>query len=125
VFELIDKVYQFNTTGKCWTRAECADYFKAGNAFFSFRAKDRFSDCGLVGCAIVAGNKIEQFVMNARYMGLDIEMAVIFALEGRMRTQGATEIKGQLIETKDNEFCRDLYIKCGFKQEGNLWTKLL
>jgi tRNA (mo5U34)-methyltransferase len=123
--ELINHSQQFTTAGKIWTLQECDAYFKSGHAFYAFRAKDRFADHGFVGCAVMAGNEIVQLVMNGGVIGLDIELAVIHALEGRMRDRGETEIVGQLVETEDNLICHDLYKKCGFELMGSSWKKTL
>lgn len=121
-FELINKTNQFNTTGKRWSREECGEYLKDGKSLVAFKVKDRFSDYGVVGCAMVAADVIEQFVMSCRVIGLDIENAVISQIVERMKGRGARQVSAYLVETKDNFPCRDLYKKLGFRQAGDIWV---
>ena len=54
-FELINKTNQFNTTGRRWTRRDCAAHFAAGGIFVVFEVADRFAEYGLVGVVICRG----------------------------------------------------------------------
>jgi FkbH-like protein len=121
-FELINKSNQFNTTGRRWTKEECDACFAKGWIFYTFNVKDRFTNYGLVGCALVHENNLEQFVMSCRVIGLDVEATVLADLEKRLQKEGATEMRAQLIETSANFACRDLYEKCGFQKTGNEWV---
>jgi FkbH-like protein len=123
--ELINKTNQFNTSGRRWTREECEEHFRRRNGIFVFSVKDRLSDYGVVGCAIVSLNHIQQFVMSCRVIGLDIEKTVISVLEARIAAVGGKEIYAHLVETKDNFPCRDLFGRCGFKLVDGIWVKTL
>ena len=124
-FELVNKTNQFNTTGKRWSREECEELFRSGSGFLVFKVADRFSDYGLVGCAIVSSDTILQFVMSCRVLGLDVERTVVTEIIARMQARGAKLIHGNLVETPDNFPCRDLYRNCGFAQNSGVWTKSL
>ena len=79
-FELINKSNQFNTTGRRWSQEQVERHFEAGGSFEAFRVEDRFTDYGLVAVAILAANRLEQFVMSCRVIGLDVELAAIGSL---------------------------------------------
>ena len=119
--ELINKTNQFNTTGRRWTRAECATAFARGTRFHAFEVQDRFTRYGLVGVAVVEEGRIDQFVMSCRVLGLDVEKAVVAALSARV--QNGHDLTARLETTDANLPCRDLYDRCGFKQQGNNWIK--
>jgi len=121
--ELLNKTNQFNTTGKRWNREECDARFKQGTVFTVFHVKDRFASYGLVGCVVLSGEVIEQFVMSCRVIGMDVEDAVLSKILERIRANGGNVVTAKLVETKDNFPCRDLYLKCGFHQMGQLWQK--
>lgn len=118
--ELINKSNQFNTTGRRWTLQECATLFAQGGWFFAFEVRDRFAAYGTVGVAILLDASIKQFVMSCRVVGLDVETAVIAWIANH--AAGPT-LFAELIETDANFLCRDLFHKCGFDREGNVWTK--
>jgi predicted enzyme involved in methoxymalonyl-ACP biosynthesis len=60
--------------------------------------------------------------MSCRVVGLDVETAVI----AWMANNSAWPIlHAELIETDSNFLCRDLFHKCGFDRQGNVWTKPL
>ena len=118
--ELINKSNQFNTTGRRWTLQECATLFAQGGQFYAFEVRDRFAAYGVVGVAIVLDASIRQFVMSCRVVGLDVETAVIAWIANR---SAGPILFAELIETDTNFLCRDLFHKCGFGREGNVWTK--
>jgi FkbH-like protein len=119
--ELINKTNQFNTTGH---RRRPDEFFGGPQParLFGFRARDRFSDYGVVGAVVVRGGCIEQFVMSCRVIGLDVENAVVAHLTGELRAAGVPEVSATLVETEANFPCRDLYERCGFAQRGDAWV---
>jgi FkbH-like protein len=119
--ELINKTNQFNTTGRRWTREDCVAAFAQGARFHAFEVEDRFTRYGLVGVAVVAAGRIDQFVMSCRVLGLDVEKAVLAALSARLANGG--DLSARLDETEANRPCRDLYARCGFRQDGDYWIK--
>ena len=118
--ELINKTNQFNTTGRRWTLEGCAKAISENSRFFVFEVQDRFTNYGLVGVAILQGNRIEQFVMSCRVFGLGVEKAVIAELSHRM---GGEPIIGRLKQTEANLPARDLYARCGFSENGDDWIR--
>jgi FkbH-like protein len=121
VLELINKTNQFNTTG----RRRRADEFAVGNTprLIGFRARDRFSDYGIIGAVVLAANRIEQFVMSCRVFGLDVENVVLDHMLAEARAAGATEMTAALEETPANQPCRDLFARNGFTANATGWVR--
>jgi FkbH-like protein len=123
-FELLNKTNQFNTTGRRWTREECAAHMRAnaGPSFFAFEVKDVFTNYGLVIVAIVQGGQIMQLVMSCRILGLEAELAAVATVVSTLRSRGHSAVTAALVETKRNLPARELYRQCGFVNEANgLW----
>lgn len=102
--KLINKSDQFNTTGNRWTRDECQTFFRRRGTFWAFEVEDRFTRYGVVGVAIIAADRIEQFVMSCRIIGLDVENAVIFALDDAAEGK----LTAAYTATDTNFLCSDL-----------------
>jgi FkbH-like protein len=119
-FELINKSNQFNTTGLRWSQEQVERHFDAGGSFEAFHVEDRFTDYGLVAVAILTANRLEQFVMSCRVIGLDVELAAIGSL-ARATLADYDELTANLAETQQNIICRDLYSRCGFGFDGTVW----
>jgi FkbH-like protein len=119
--ELLNKTNQFNTTGRRWTRVDCAAAFAQGGVFHAFEVQDRFTHYGLVGVVVTQAGRIEQFVMSCRVLGLDVEKAVVAWLSRRLQNGG--DFVALLKETDANFPCRDLYARCGFTADGAQWIK--
>jgi FkbH-like protein len=122
VFELLNKTNQFNTTGRRWTLAECAEAMASRRVFHAFEVDDRFTAYGLVGVVITMATSIEQFVMSCRVLGLDVEMAVLAELGIRLGRNAEEPLTGTLAATDANMACRDLFRRAGFRLEAGVWT---
>jgi FkbH-like protein len=121
VVELINKTNQFNTTGERWPLEKLAAALGDGLQIFAFKAEDKFSAYGLVGAALIQGDAIVQYVMSCRVAGLDIETTFVSVLCEFIRTRARRRPIAIWKETGANRICRDLYAKCGFVQEGEIW----
>jgi predicted enzyme involved in methoxymalonyl-ACP biosynthesis len=121
--ELINKTNQFNTTGRRWSREECVAAFAAGTAFHAFEVSDLYTEYGLVGVLIVEGDRILQFVMSCRIMGLEAEIAAIARVAQITGDNGATELFANMVATDRNLPCRDLYSRCGFESVAGGWRR--
>jgi len=125
VLELINKTNQFNTTGRRWTREECAAALASGTVFHAFELADTYTDYGLVGVLVVEPGAIVQFVMSCRIMGLDAEIAGLAYVLGLLRAGGAETIFAAMVATERNLPCRDLYERCGFVAAEGGWRRWL
>ena len=117
--ELINKSNQFNTTGRRWTQDECAAAFAAGTQFWAFEVEDRFTHYGIVGVAIKTGNRLDQFVMSCRVVGLEVEIAAI----GAIVATASAPATAAYVATDANHLCRDLYARCGFIEMDGGWIQ--
>ena len=123
VLELLNKTNQFNTNGRRWTREECENAIKGGWDLVAFTMRDRLANYGLTACTWINQNKIEQFVMSCRVIGLDAENMIIEWLEQIMQQAGKDSIIARIIETTSNFPCRDMFARCGFTLVGGDWVK--
>ncbi|MDR3508717.1 MAG: HAD-IIIC family phosphatase [Caulobacteraceae bacterium] len=118
-FELLNKTNQFNTTGERWTHPAADAYFAAGGVWWSFDVADRFTQYGLVGVVAVRPGVIDQVVMSCRVVGLDVETAVLAALQARLGPQSS--LRATVRETVANRLARDLFERCGWRRDGEDW----
>ncbi|MBO1325977.1 HAD-IIIC family phosphatase [Acetobacter sp. TBRC 12305] len=118
VLELTNKTNQFNTTGKRWNFEEISQYISEGGTILAFFVTDRFTTYGLVGVLYLRAAEIVQYVMSCRVLGMEIEEFVIAQTVSLLRdmSETPTDITASLIETKDNTPCRDVYLRCGFRE---------
>lgn len=123
--ELINKTNQFNTTGRRWAHDEVLTLFRDGGEFLTFDVSDVYSSYGLVGVVVVDGPMIKQWAMSCRVLGLDVELAALFAISQRIGDRGYKEVLAQVVETEANYLCRDLFARGGFGCDGELWRNSL
>ena len=103
-----------------WSQEQADRHIEAGGSFEAFQVEDRFTDYGLVAVAILMANRLEQFVMSCRVIGLDVELAAIGSL-ARTTLADHDELTANFAETPQNIICRDLYSRCGFRFDGTIW----
>lgn len=119
-FELINKTNQFNTTGRRWAPAEMTAFLGRGGELVTVNVKDKFSDYGLVGVAILDGRTIEQFVMSCRVLGLDIEKGTLTKVIDYLRGErGEGPVSSLVKETPDNMVCREVFANSGFDRAAD------
>jgi FkbH-like protein len=118
VFELLNKTNQFNTTGRRWSQAELLQAMSNGSRLLAFFVEDKFTDYGLVGVLLITGNRIDQYVMSCRVLGMEVEIAAL-ALVLKDMQRGVEVVTADLIETDANFPVRDLYKRGGFELEGD------
>lgn len=119
--ELINKTNQFNTTGKRWTLEECASAFVGGIVFHAFELADTYTDYGLVGVLVTRENRIVQFVMSCRVLGLGAEAAAIAEVVRWLRRQAEKDVFANIEETPRNLPCRGVYVGFGFVATPSGW----
>ena len=120
--ELINKSNQFNTNGQRWTPQELRQFIQKRdeNALYGFKVKDKYADYGITGFVIVEGNRIRQFVLSCRVLGMEVEVAVLREIIRTLLTK-YKEIVGSIEVTERNEPARDLFLRLEFQPtyEGN------
>jgi FkbH-like protein len=125
VHELVNKTNQFNTSGVRWSVADFHAFFAEGGEIHSFTVQDKFSDYGQVGALLQAGGVIRQFVMSCRVLGMDVELAALAHVTGKLFAAGAEVVVGALVETELNTPCRDVYPRAGFSATSRAGVYLL
>ncbi|OYV49741.1 MAG: hypothetical protein B7Z77_07310 [Acidocella sp. 20-58-15] len=113
--ELTNKTNQFNTTGVRWNSEAVLKFLRDDGHIYAFSVKDKFADYGLVGVIYQKKEKILQFVMSCRVMGMDIEYAALLRVISKVRNEiGEGPIYADLIFTKENTPSRNLFSQCNF-----------
>lgn len=113
-FELLNKTNQFNTTGRRWTRAELDEFFRSEGEIVAWDVKDKFTEYGLVGVAMLRSEMIEQFVMSCRVLGLGVEGKALQRICAHRASQGKQHIAARLVKSEVNFPCHALYADFGF-----------
>lgn len=117
--ELINKTNQFNTTGRRWLHQEFSEGLGKGLRLFVFKAKDVFTDYGIVGVVVIDGTELTQFVMSCRVVGMEVEYA---ALSQVLQHLKGSSVTARYIDTGLNILCRDFLRNAGFSLHGSAWT---
>jgi FkbH-like protein len=120
--ELINKTNQFNTTGRRWTTQDCDAFFNTGGVFAVFEVEDRFTHYGLVGVVLLRGNRIVQWVMSCRVLGMAVEQSVMAALVAHLRAAGPQEIEADFVATAVNGPCHQPLPRSGFVASTDRWV---
>jgi predicted enzyme involved in methoxymalonyl-ACP biosynthesis len=76
-----------------------------------------------VGVLVVYQNRIRQFVMSCRVVGMDVELAVLALIHNLFLQKGCPVLLADFAETSVNLLCRDLYKKAGFVCQNGVWTQ--
>jgi FkbH-like protein len=122
-FELTNKTNQFNTTGKRWKYDEFITFMRcASNSIFYIKIKDKNTDYGLVGLVYIENNKIIQFIMSCRVIGIDAEIKVMDYIETQI-FKSYNQIQGIIIETSSNLPCRNLFKNRHFNLNNGVYIK--
>ena len=131
VFQLMQKTNQFNMTTRRLSEGELASLASGSNsAVLRLRARDKISDLGLVGVAILEvsadGAEVSDLLMSCRALGRGIEFAFISRVVSVAFGLGAASIKGRFRRTSKNALCDGFYEKAGFSivsrnEAGETW----
>lgn len=98
--ELLNKTNQFNLNGLRSTAADLLQLLHGGCRLFSLRARDRFTEHGLVGFALVNANGIlVQWAISCRVLGLQVERSFLNTV---MRRLGLSRLVLHYIATDKN-----------------------
>jgi FkbH-like protein len=74
IHELLARTNQMNLTTRRHDLVALRRFLdEPGSRVYTLSARDRFTDYGLVGAAIVAGDELDSFVLSCRVMGLELE----------------------------------------------------
>lgn len=116
--ELLNKTNQFNLNGLRSSAPELLQLMQGGCRLFSLQARDKFTEHGLVGFALVNPNGIlVQWAISCRVLGLQIERSF---LQDVMRQTGRPRLVLHYLAT-DKNFPLTTWIKSQCLQEGGLY----
>jgi FkbH-like protein len=125
VAELFQRTTQFNTTGIKFSIAEFETLLGDKDAhLFVAHVKDRLSEHGLVGAAVVRGEEITGLALSCRVLGMGVEHKFLQHVMRAMASDRA-RVSGRIIETSRNIPVRNLYRDNGFALDGETWQRSL
>lgn len=135
VAQLTQKTNQFNLTTRRYTEAEISERIQnPGWRVFWCSCRDRFTDEGVIGAAVVQAVEsewiLDTFLMSCRVLGRGVEKAFLNAICERAASEGVKMVRGEYIRTPKNGQTEDFYEKCGFTAqertpEHGLWQSPL
>ncbi|MCE4556089.1 HAD-IIIC family phosphatase [Pelomonas cellulosilytica] len=117
--ELLNKTNQFNLNGLRTSAADLQQLQLSGCRLFSLHARDKFTEHGLVGFALVNPNGIlVQWAISCRVLGLQVERSFLNAV---MRRLGLPRLVLHYVST-DKNFPLTTWLKSQCTQDGGLHT---
>jgi FkbH-like protein len=131
VSQLTQKTNQFNLTTRRYSEGEIRAFVASPDTdVFYLKLRDRISDLGIIGAAIVRYNgepaEIDSFLMSCRAIGRGAEDALLAHLLTAAKGKGSKRIVGYYVATQKNGMVVDFYRRQGFhlvneRQEGTEW----
>lgn len=131
IAQLTQKTNQFNLTTRRYNegeiRALCAD---PTVDVFCMKLRDRVSDLGLVGVAIIRYEAkkahIDTFLLSCRALSRGAEDCLLFHCLRSAAARGAEQVLGRYTRTSKNEQVADFFSRCNFANlslgpEGGTW----
>jgi FkbH-like protein len=120
VSQLTQKTNQFNLTTRRYSEGDISSFVKGDDTdVFFLRLRDRISDLGLIGVAIVKYNgkqaEIDTFLLSCRAIGRGAEEALLSHVFTIAKLRGCIRIVGEFIPTPKNSLAADFYRRQGFK----------
>lgn len=124
--ELINRTNQFNTCGSRVTERQVSDWNAAPDfQILVAEAADKFGTMGIVSVMVLqqTGETVEIpiWVLSCRVFGFGIESAMLNQVRRIAKSLGATAIHGLVVETPNNQPCREVYSKERFTGAGQNW----
>ena len=133
VAQLTQKTNQFNLTTRRYSEQQILAMATSHEwRVYWIRVRDRFSDNGLVGVAILHANErvweIDTLLLSCRVIGRTVETAFLAFLLAEAVEAGAALVEGWFLPTKKNVPARDFYSSHGFRmveetERGTRWAK--
>lgn len=123
--QLTQKTNQLNTTTRRRTEAELqAQLAETGWRGYTFRARDRFGDSGVIGVAVThdeaGASTIDTFLLSCRVIGRGVETAFLDHLAREAEAHGASVLQGAFLPTAKNAPAAQIFPQAGFTAAGDL-----
>jgi FkbH-like protein len=120
VAQLTQKTNQFNLTTRRYTEQQIEQMADSTDSrVYWIRVRDRFSDNGLVGVAVLRRNglacEIDTLLLSCRVIGRTVETAFLAYLIDEAAALGASAVEGWFAPTKKNAPASDFYSSHGFR----------
>jgi FkbH-like protein len=116
--ELMARTTQFNATGRGFTAVELHAAISDGGVFI-LRMRDRLTDHGLAGAAVMEAGTILNLVLSCRVIGLGGERALLAEI-----IRAVPVLTGTIVATHRNLPVRHVYRDNGFTHRGQgSWTR--
>jgi len=115
--ELINRTNQFNVRGSRVTRAQVLAWHRSETArILVAEAADKFGGMGVVSIMVLEGEEIVVWVLSCRVFGFGIETALL-----NVARRASKVVRGSIVETPNNQLCREVYATNGFMRVGDVW----
>tara|TARA_Y100000294_G_scaffold36201_1_gene31710 strand:+ start:192 stop:2381 length:2190 start_codon:yes stop_codon:yes gene_type:complete len=129
VFQLFAKTNQFNSTTRRHNEQSLKKLIKERADIYDVRIEDKFSKKEIIGVINLMNLektiKIESFVMSCRFLGRDIEKAIISFVVSKAKKLNKKGILGDFIKTDRNSPVREFYEDMNFKKSnGGYFLKI-
>lgn len=132
VSQLTQKTNQFNLTTLRYSVGDIQRMIGDSQSYvYYLKLKDRFTDLGLIGVAIVKlqeqGCQIDTFAISCRALGRGAEDALLGFILEQAKLSGCNKVYGSYLPTKKNMQVSDFYQRKGFKEipsntAGSQWV---
>ncbi len=120
VAQLTQRTNQFNLTTRRYSEGDIRLMQSSGADIFYLKLRDRISDMGLVGVAIVKYSgqqaEIDTFLLSCRVLGRKVEEAFLGHILDYAKTyRNCRSVLGYYYATKKNQQVADFYDRMGFR----------
>lgn len=117
--ELINRTNQFNTCGSRVSNQQVAAWHDSPTHFILVaEAADKFGAMGIISVMIVEQLNdallIPIWVLSCRVFGFGIESAMLGSVSSLGQKLGVSVIRGLIVETPNNQPCREVYASNGY-----------
>lgn len=117
VSQLTQRTNQFNLTSRRYTPDDIRARM-SGSLVYTLSMRDRFSEYGTVGVAIIDRRDVEAefdtLLLSCRAFGREVEVAFVRTILRDLATRGFKAVVGRYIPTKKNGMVEDFFGRCGF-----------
>ena len=126
VAELINRTNQFNTCGSRVSNQQVSAWIdSAQHQVLVAEAADKFGTMGVISAMIVEqvpdALQIPVWVLSCRVFGFGIENAMLNQVRRSAQRLGLDTVRGLMVETPNNQPCREVYSSNGFSWNGTVW----
>jgi FkbH-like protein len=126
VAELINRTNQFNIRGsRASLKQVTARWESSKHRILVAEARDKFGEMGIISAMVLDlaedALEISVWVLSCRVFGYGIETAMLNVVRRLGRRLNLAVIKGQILETPNNQPCREVYAANGFARQGDIW----